>query len=206
MKQCGVYQIVNTITGDRYVGSSIDLRARWSKHQCDLRKLRHGNPKLQAAWNLHGHVFRFETLLVVKDSSSLIEAEQRFIDELKPEYNRSPSAGSNRGLVHSEQAKANIGASVSGKSNAWFGKVPPSQIFTQTPEARRKQSESHRGSRNPMFGVRGPQAKLSDDNVREIRRSILAGIGSQRLADKYGVSKGAIQHIKKGRSYRDVTL
>ena len=206
MKQSGVYQIVNTLTRERYVGSSIDMRARWSKHQCDLRKNRHGNPNLQRAWDLYGHVFEFEVLLDVPDPHDLIAAEQHFIDDLKPEYNRSPSAGSNRGMSHTDEARANIGASVSGEKNAWFGKIPPSQVLTQTPESRRKQSESHMGSRNPMFGVRGVKAKLSDDDVRAIRRSLADGIGSQKLADRYGVSKGAIQHIKKGRSYRDVVL
>lgn len=206
MKQAGVYQIVNTITGDRYVGSSVHMRARWSKHRCDLRKSRHGNPNLQRAWDMHGDVFEFEVLLVVSDLSILIEAEQRFIDDLRPEYNRSPSAGSNRGMIHTDEAKKNIGMSVSGEKNAWYGKSLPCQAMAHTQAARKKVSESRMGNRNPMFGVRGPKAKLSDDDVRTIRRSLANGIGSQKLADRYGVSKGAIQHIKKGRSYRDVTL
>ena len=207
MKRPGVYQISNTETGERYIGSSINVAARWSKHKCDLRKGRHTNPNMQQAWDRFGEdCFRVEILLEVDTPMKLITEEQRFLDDFLPEYNRSPSAGSNLGMKHTQQSKENIGRSVAGEKNAWFGKVPPVAGMSARIDVREKISKALTGRGNPMFGVRGPMSKLSDDAVREIKGALLEGSSSQSLADKFGVSKGAIQHIKKGRSYRDVTL
>ena len=57
----GIYEIINTTTGRRYIGSSINLRCRWYSHSHMLRKGKHGNPILQSSWNKHGEsafVFR----------------------------------------------------------------------------------------------------------------------------------------------------
>lgn len=56
-----------------------------------------------------------------------------------------------------------------------------------------------------MFGVTPSHAKLADSDVRAIRAALAEGAKSQTLADKYGVSKAAIQNIKKGRTYLRVS-
>ena len=34
IKISAVYQIINNITGDRYVGSSNNVKRRWARHKC----------------------------------------------------------------------------------------------------------------------------------------------------------------------------
>src|SRR5689334_10397216 len=50
----GIYQIRCVRTGKIYVGSAVNLRARWDFHRRALAINQHHNPHLQAAWNLYG--------------------------------------------------------------------------------------------------------------------------------------------------------
>lgn len=50
----GVYKITCTPSGKVYIGSSKDIRQRWFDHTSKLRKNKHSNPHLQAAWNKYG--------------------------------------------------------------------------------------------------------------------------------------------------------
>ena len=49
-----IYQIINNITQERYVGQTINLTKRLSDHRNKLKQNKHSNPKLQAAWNKYG--------------------------------------------------------------------------------------------------------------------------------------------------------
>lgn len=52
--RCGIYQVLNTVTGKSYVGSSIDIGSRWQNHRWALENQRHESSKLQRSWNKHG--------------------------------------------------------------------------------------------------------------------------------------------------------
>ncbi len=56
-----------------------------------------------------------------------------------------------------------------------------------------------------VLGERHLSAKLTEDDVREIRR--LEGKLTQReFGDRYGVTEGAIAHILKGRNWKSVAI
>lgn len=62
-KYDGIYIIRRTINNKIYVGSSCNLRGRIVEHIRDLTKHRHGNPRLQAAWDEFGtDAFKVEIL------------------------------------------------------------------------------------------------------------------------------------------------
>lgn len=46
-KISAVYKIVNTVTGDFYVGSSMDVYRRWKKHKCHCSWNAQPNNKLK---------------------------------------------------------------------------------------------------------------------------------------------------------------
>ena len=54
-------------------------------------------------------------------------------------------------------------------------------------------------------GRRGHGAKLTPDQVREIRRADKRGIRRSIIAEKYGVCKGTISAIAQRRRWRDIT-
>lgn len=55
-----------------------------------------------------------------------------------------------------------------------------------------------------LKGKQGAKCKLTPDQVREIRRELAAGVMQKRLAERYGVSQGAIRGIKIGKNWRRV--
>jgi group I intron endonuclease len=114
----GIYQILNTATGKSYVGSSVCIARRFSKHKALLRSGKHVNAKLQASWNKHGEsVFVFSALEYC-DEGMLDAREQAWMQKLnavKQGYNINPVAGSNRGYKHTEESKLLISKAVSGR-------------------------------------------------------------------------------------------
>jgi group I intron endonuclease len=201
----GVYQIRNAATGDLYIGSATNIANRWAVHKYQLRKGTHGNRNLQTAWNEYDHTcFEFSVLAIVEDRAGLVPAEQSYFDLLKPSFNIAPNAGSCAGLKFSDERKKQISERVKGSGNYWFGKRLPCQGASKRLEVRAKMSARHSGKGNPMHGVTPPHAKLTDDQVREIRALLANGEELRPLAERYNVSKGAIAHIKQGRTYRRV--
>lgn len=79
----GVYKITCLPTGKIYVGSSVDIRTRWSQHYNLLRRGEHHSKYLQLAWDKYGEPAFELTVLECVDPSRLIEAEQRWIDSTR---------------------------------------------------------------------------------------------------------------------------
>ena len=79
-RSSGVYQIRCIPTGKIYIGSAVDLRARWEHHRQSLRRGDHSNIHLQNAWDKYGKAnFEFSVLELV-DVSDLLQTEQEWID------------------------------------------------------------------------------------------------------------------------------
>ncbi len=77
----GVYQIRCKRNGKIYIGSAVNLRARWDTHRRALRKGSHHNPYLQHAWKLYGEISVELMVLEYVDAARLLEAEQRWINQ-----------------------------------------------------------------------------------------------------------------------------
>lgn len=86
-KNTGVYQITCIVTGKIYIGSSIHIRFRISKHLSDLRNYKHHNKYLQRSWNKYGESnLKFDVLEECNYKNQL-EREQFWIDKKRP-YSR----------------------------------------------------------------------------------------------------------------------
>lgn len=85
MKISGVYKITNKITGEFYIGSSKNIKQRWSAHKSPSTWKGHQGVLLYQAFQQYGlKNFDFE---IIEETNKLHEREQYFIDLLKPEYN-----------------------------------------------------------------------------------------------------------------------
>ena len=62
-----------------------------------------------------------------------------------------------------------------------------------------------RGRQPSLKGPRGPRAKLTADDVREIRKLSAQKATRKELAEKFGVSIQTIKAVRSGRHYSDVT-
>ena len=87
MKICAVYKIINTITGDFYIGSSKNVKSRWAVHKCYSTWKNYPSNQMYLDMKKYGtDKFEFQVIEEV-EPEYLKEAEQQFIETLKPTYN-----------------------------------------------------------------------------------------------------------------------
>ena len=93
MKISGIYKITNTVTGDFYIGSSKDVKRRWAEHKKPSSwKNCPNNPMYQDMKKYGLDKFEFQVIEEVEEKK-LKEAEQQFIEMLKPTYNNRNANG-----------------------------------------------------------------------------------------------------------------
>lgn len=192
-KIMGVYYIKNTVTGQIYVGSSVDINRRLNGHLSALRKGKHVNCLLSRAWLEVGEAaFVTGTLEVVCNFDDLIGVEQAWID-YAGSYNIAPAAGSTYGMKQSAEFKRKQSARCSGQGNPMFGKKRPeiAELMkkvhggrTLTEEHKRKCSESLKGKGAGKPLSEETKAKISAANkgrkLTDEQRSRLAEVHKNR--------------------------
>jgi hypothetical protein len=122
----GIYSLVNTINGKRYIGSAKDFFVRLNQH---LKHNRLSNIALQKALAKYGYenfkicifeYFTYESKIVSHKSLTMLETSYLSKFSLKTLYNFSVIAHNNLGYKHTEETKLKI--SKPGKKNPMFGK------------------------------------------------------------------------------------
>ena len=92
-KISAVYKVTNAITGDFYIGSSKDVKHRWTEHKCKSSWKKFPNNPMYLDMQKYGvDKFEFEILTEV-EADKLKETEQQFIELLKPSYNNRRANG-----------------------------------------------------------------------------------------------------------------
>lgn len=97
-KPIGIYAIVNTITGDAYIGSTYrvgGIEERWNVHRKDLQTNTHYNSFLQRSYNKHGkqafsfivleHIERIDDIAKLRKMT--LDREKFWIEKLQPRFN-----------------------------------------------------------------------------------------------------------------------
>ena len=116
IKQGGVYQIVNTENGKRYIGSAKCFRVRRGVHFRLLAADNHHAYKMQVEWSHYpAEAFKFEILLICAPKDCLYY-EQKFLDFFKPEYNVNPTAQSRFGARNTAEHCRKISEAHKGKT------------------------------------------------------------------------------------------
>lgn len=128
----GVYQFINTINNKTYVGSSSNLGRRLLEYLNPIRlkrELSRGESIIYKSMLKYGYsVFEFKilelinitdkkftNLSITQQNTLLRTLEQKYIDELKPEYNILALAGSNKGHKLSLETRDKISKAKKGK-------------------------------------------------------------------------------------------
>lgn len=117
--RCGIYRIINTVTGLSYIGSAKNFERRYRSHLSDLRLNRHHSSKLQNSWNKYGEAnFEFVVIECCAECDLLVR-EQHWIDAFDAcarGYNSRPRAESRLGAVASEELRAKLSQAHRGKA------------------------------------------------------------------------------------------
>lgn len=102
-KVSGVYQIINKITGERYVGSSRNIRQRFITHRSKGVWKNTPSSKLYKAFAQYGvENFGFFIVCLV-EAPYLRQVEQEVIDFLHPEYNSMPACRKGQKYVYNKE-------------------------------------------------------------------------------------------------------
>ena len=179
----GIYKIVNKVNGKYYVGSSKDIKNRWSSHKKELNGNYHHSYHLQRAWNMYGSD-NFEFIVIEEIiPEKILEVEQGYLDIAKNEkekvYNAVFKAGGGnfgeetnkkisqimrgkpsrmKGKHHTEETKKLMSEVRTGTHPSEETKKLMSKIKTGTrhTEETKKLMSSMRGGKNsPMYGRKG---------------------------------------------------
>lgn len=176
----GIYKITCTANGKFYIGSAKDIRHRLARHKSDLGRNVHHNTLLQRAVNKYGKdMFEFEILEFVDDTESLLQREQHYLDTLNPcdiniGFNLAIEAGSKLGVPTTEETKAKISKTLTGRkhteetklkiSGAHKGKKLSEEHYNKWQAGKAKYVEKYG---HPLLGK-----KKSKESIEKWRESI----------------------------------
>lgn len=199
IEKSGIYAIIHSSSGQRYIGSASNTSKRWHRHRKDPSLGVHRNAHLQATWNKYGaDAFEF---VMLESTADLTIREQYWSD-----YYEAYQNGVNGWPV----ARGSRGRKVSQRQRD-LAKVHMLnfQHLRQTPEAKAARVAKRRSDRSPG-------QKLTWEQVREIRDRYGApstqgegrkqvrngGTSLAQLAAGYGVGVIAIYDIVKLKTWK----
>lgn len=168
----GIYCIENLTTNKKYIGQSVDVDGRWSKHKSELNHGNHDNDYLQKAWNKYGEENFCFSVLECCDISELDEKEIYYIDlyntlDRDSGYNlRSGGQNSGHKVSNYVRQKQSNAAKQTYENNEELRNKRKEDALRQwaDPEIREKRS----GKNNGMYGK-----THSDEAKEKIRKSRL---------------------------------
>ncbi len=229
-----IYSITNSINGNKYIGSTININKRWYVHKYNLNKNQHINNHLQNAWNKYGkNNFKFEVVEECSDGL-LLDNEQKWIDYYKKidkiklyniaDYTSMPMLGKK----HSEESLKKIGKASSEWHRSNKGTLKYENYISNlskslsghklNEETKIKIGRANKGKllgdKNPFYGkyhtkesrlkIAKTHAKLTDLDVKEIITLLNNGVKVTYLANIFNISRSTILNIREGSAYKHI--
>lgn len=219
-----IYGILNKLTGQYYVGSSVNFNKRKKLHLERLTNKNHHSYLLQKEWSKHPEYFEFIILEKVSDKKDLLQREQWWIDNTDSYYNICKIANSSSGVKRTEETKekirsANLGlkhpewrneikSQAQGGDNHWTKK----KNFSE--ESKLKMSESQKelykkGYINPRKGKKETKEQIKLKTAQsskpilqyDMETNLIKEWNSIKEATKFGfLSKYIIECCKNKRN------
>lgn len=217
---CGIYLIECVVNGKVYVGSSVNIAARWRCHKSYLNRNIHDNIHLQRAWNQHLEgKFLFKIIELVADKMKLIAREQFWIDSYnsandKCGYNILPNAGNTIGYKPSKETRAKMSESHRGrkmseeqkalisKANKGLKRSPEfCQLMRQINTGYKHSDSTRVNVSRATKGENNPRATISQDQADRVRALLQSGYLTKEVSKMTGVSETIVCGIKCGKQW-----
>lgn len=151
----GIYCIENIKNNKKYIGQSVNIKSRWSKHISELNNQKHFNDYLQKSWNKYGSEnFKFYVLEYC-ESEKLDEREIYYIN-LYATMNRDvgynlKSGGQETANTYSEETRKKLSESIK-KSYLQPNRKEIQRINALKQWANPEVKEKISGKNNGMYG------------------------------------------------------
>lgn len=218
MRPYYIYAIENILDNKIYVGQTVHMYRRWTKHKSDSKRVK---LPLYFALNKYGVDNFIFYLLEVTTIDTVDDREKYWIayyhsTDRNAGYNMDSGGQDNK--IFSEEHRKKISIANSGSANGMYGKNHSESVKQKirlaklgshaTEETKKKQSIAHQGTLTPEFramlsaavkdkrrGEDCPTSKLTNNLVLEIREKHSNGQSRKNLAEEYGVTKSNIDQI-----------
>ncbi len=194
----GIYQIVNTANGKRYIGSSKDLKTRRRSHFKELKENLHYNERLQNSWNKHSEAnFQFRILETVEKEEDLILREQYYIDTFHPEYNIYRIAGSPLGAERSEETKQILREKGKEQWNSSEYREKVSIIFSNPAYRKQKSDEQKARWKTKEYREKMKQAHSDPEYKACLKERAVALWGNDEFKEKVMATRTSERYRKE---------
>ena len=197
--KCGIYCIINQLTGDIYIGQTRQtFYKRFEHHRWKLRNGSHDNKHLQNAWNLYGKDnFIFIAIKIVeKDNIAILdELEIKYINIMK-ELNRCYNiieGGNTRKQIEpmNERQKRLIGEknriNMTGKKHS--------------DKTKKLMSEVHKGKRTNVNVY-----KLNEDEIIQIKKLLVSGMKPVDVSRKLNIDYKLVNNILSNNCWNNIIV
>lgn len=225
----GIYEIRNKVNGKQYIGRSKKLNKRLYNHKNLLVNNSHYNVHLQRAWNKYGgDNFKFGLLMKCREQI-IVFVEQYWIDKLnsyREGYNRRKDA--REGGVSGEDASnwkggkdtvecdycGNVFKVYPSENNKYnfckrkcFNNYQKEINFRSGKSLSEKTKNRISKGQNDKRGENGPNANLTKNEVKEIKRLLKKGnLTYKDIANKFNTSTANINAIQQERSWTHIKI
>lgn len=178
----GVYMFYNLITGDAYVGSSVNLARRFRVHISNINSINLPLYNSISKYGLNNFVY-----IILQYCDKIEEVclglEQHFMDFHKPRYNILKLAGSSQGFRHSPETIAKLKISHAGKLHPRFNsKASEEQKNLLSLKKYYTEHQQHNKGKkrklSPQYGIGGTIITMKSENGQEMS---FPSINSARL-------------------------
>lgn len=188
----GVYKIRCCINGEFYIGASGNLYSRKNEHLAALRKNEHYSKELQKVYNEYGSDSLEFLVIEYCNIDFLLDREQFYIDMLKPKFNSSPTAGSNRGIKYrtesiQKSAENRRGLKRTEEQRRKFSQARLNTSYVVSEETKKKMSKSQKEREGWKKSVL--QIDLKSGEIIQIFSSV------QEAEEKTGIAKSSISRV-----------
>lgn len=216
---CGIYMIVNQITGEQYIGQSRNILQRWYSHSAP-----HAREYNRLQTDIKKQGKKTFTLLILEECSveELDEKEIFYIAKFKPEYNVSTGGRGNQGFKPTEAQKE---MSRQGALKQWreMDEETKQRIiknnltghhkgYKMSEETKRKLIESHKGKKwTPELRAKIAEAKRikKENGYRQTneghKKPVICTTTSQEFesvkaaGEFFGIGPSSITGVLKGK-------
>lgn len=112
-KISGVYIILNKINGKFYIGSSVNIKSRWSLHKKQLRENSHHSKYLQRSWNKYGEENFLFSIMEECEREECLNIENKWLNfhntsNIEYGYNTVKEAHNTLGYKHTAETRLKL--------------------------------------------------------------------------------------------------
>lgn len=202
-----IYNIVNPENNKSYIGSTIHFEIRKNAHLNTLNKKKHPNPYLQRAFNLLKNKSLQFNKLATCPKEYQFKLEQWFLDNTLPSYNISRNVSEIRRKKLTQEIKKRMSESAKLRYiNNPKEKIDRSITASIYLRERWKDPIFAKKMKIMNSGENHPQAKITTDIVKLIKKDIQNNIPGKFIIDKYNISSYIYKDIKRNKTWKNIIV